>query len=57
MKKSSAVVLVLLSVETSQAAKAVDLSELPIDAAQLSAPVDPHRQIASPTPSSPNQSR
>ena len=35
------------------AVKELDLFVLPMDAAQLRAPVDPHRQIASPTPSSP----
>lgn len=50
-------VSVLLSMKTSQAVTEVDLLVLPIDTAQLSAPVDPHRQIASPTLSSLNQSR
>lgn len=57
MWKSLAAVPVLRSMRTFQAVKELDLSVLPIDAVQLGAPVDPQRQIASPTPSSPNQSR
>lgn len=54
LKQSSSNLQALWSNKICQAVK--NLSVLPTKAVQLKAPVDPHRQIASPTQSSHNQS-